>query len=131
MELVAQIEKLRTLSENLWDAACEDDRDFREQADVCDDRYADAIAAIENANWKAARKALEAAKSLEDEGGDSQHAQSALKALDEHLETLWWAWHDADSDRWSPGEDADAATVDANRRCAMWVKGYNSDGPEA
>jgi hypothetical protein len=41
---------------------------------------------------------------------------------------MWWAWHDADSSRWSPG-DADAATADAEERCVRWTAGENDDGP--
>jgi hypothetical protein len=41
----------------------------------------------------------------------------------------WWAWHDADSSRWSPDEDPGAATADADRRCESWVAGESDDGP--
>ncbi len=128
--LVERVKQLQTLSANLWESACNDDRDFREQADDTDTAYDDAIEAIEKSDYKTARAELESAKTLEDEGGDSQHAQDALKALDEHLEGLWWAWHDADSSRHSPGEDADEATAEAEERCAKWVRGYSKeDGP--
>ena len=36
----------------------------------------------------------------------------------------WWAWHDADSARWS------ASTEEAEARCAEWVAGKSEDGPE-
>lgn len=42
--------------------------------------------------------------------------------------TEWWAWHDADSSRWSPG-DPDEATKDATRRALAWVTGDSKDGP--
>lgn len=129
-QLVERVKQLQALSNQLWDAACDDDRDFREQADDSDTAYDAAIEAIEKGDYKTARTELESARTLEDEGGDSQHAQDALKALDEHLEELWWAWHDADSSRHSPGEDADEATADAEERCENWVRGYNKeDGP--
>ena len=46
-------------------------------------------------------------------------------------EDAWWAWHDADADRWSPGDDPHEATADAERRCAAWVAGESDDGPRA
>lgn len=45
-------------------------------------------------------------------------------------EDAWWAWHDADSSRWSPGEDPDAETADAEKRAAAWVAGQSNDGPD-
>lgn len=39
------------------------------------------------------------------------------------LELAWWAWHDADADRWS------ASTEEAEERCAAWVRGESDDGP--
>jgi hypothetical protein len=42
-------------------------------------------------------------------------------------EDAWWAWHDADADRWSGGDDG---TAEAERRCAAWVAGDSNDGPE-
>jgi hypothetical protein len=41
----------------------------------------------------------------------------------------WWAWHDADDAQWSPGEDPDEATADAEARCAAWVRWQSNDGP--
>lgn len=35
----------------------------------------------------------------------------------------WWAWHDADADRWSADQSA------AEARCAAWVAGTSDDGP--
>ena len=40
-------------------------------------------------------------------------------------EDQWWAWHDADAERWS----ADHAA--AEQRCAAWVAGESDDGPAA
>lgn len=36
----------------------------------------------------------------------------------------WWSWHDADNDRVS------ASVSDAEARCAAWVAGESTDGPE-
>jgi hypothetical protein len=44
-------------------------------------------------------------------------------------EDAWWAWHDADASRWSPGENEHEATSDAERRCEAWVSGESDDGP--
>jgi hypothetical protein len=35
----------------------------------------------------------------------------------------WWAWHDADSNRWSFTTEA------AEERCSEWVAGISNDGP--
>lgn len=45
-------------------------------------------------------------------------------------EEQWWTWHDADQANWSPGEDPDEATADAEARCAAWVAGESDDGPK-
>lgn len=42
----------------------------------------------------------------------------------------WWAWHDQDSSRWSPGNQ-DEATAAAEARCAAWIAGGSDDGPES
>jgi hypothetical protein len=47
----------------------------------------------------------------------------------ERTEAQWWAWHDADDNHWSPGEDPDEATAEAQERCAAWVSGDSDDGP--
>jgi len=58
-----------------------------------------------------------------------QQVKSTAEAGGGRTERAWWAWHDADASRWSPGEDADEATRDAARRCAAWIAGDSSDGP--
>lgn len=58
------------------------------------------------------------------------NAEMHTTAATARTEERWWAWHDADPDRWSPGEDAAEATADAERRCAAWVAGESDDGPE-
>lgn len=55
--------------------------------------------------------------------------EEAEEIAPERSMDAWWAWHDADADRWSGGE-GDAATADAERRCAAWVAGESDDGPE-
>jgi len=42
----------------------------------------------------------------------------------------WWAWHDADPSRHSPGETPTEGTETAERRCAAWLRGASDDGPE-
>lgn len=77
-DIVAKVTELWTASERLWEAACEDDRDFTEQADKCGNAYSDAIEALEAGDTNKAVSALERAKSYEIEGGDDQHATEAL-----------------------------------------------------
>jgi len=43
----------------------------------------------------------------------------------------WWAWHDADPSRHSPGETPTEGTEAAERRCAAWLRGESTDGPES
>lgn len=45
-------------------------------------------------------------------------------------EKAWWDWHDADSSRWSGGEDPIEAERDAQERCDRWVAGESDDGPD-
>lgn len=54
--------------------------------------------------------------------------QDAIRDL--RTEDAWWAWHDADASRWSPGEDPTEATADAEARCSAWLRGESDDGPE-
>jgi hypothetical protein len=42
----------------------------------------------------------------------------------------WWAWHDADPSRRSPGETPTEGTEAAERRCAAWLRGESTDGPD-
>ncbi len=77
-EIISRVNELRTASERLWEAACEDDRDFRAAADKCDDAYADAMQALEEGDANRAISALERAKSYECDGGDDQHATAAI-----------------------------------------------------
>lgn len=75
--------------------------------------------------------------------GDSEQVALCDRALDGDQDALaecyrvidaaaaWWAWHDADPSRWSPGEGPDEATADAEERCAAWVRGDSTDGPES
>ena len=80
-QIIEQVTALWTASEQLWEAACEDDRDFKEQADKCGNAYSDAIEALEEGDRDKAISALERAKSYEIEGGDDQHATAALALL--------------------------------------------------
>ena len=42
----------------------------------------------------------------------------------------WWAWHDADPSRHSPGETPTEGTEAAERRCTAWLRGESTDGPD-
>jgi hypothetical protein len=57
--------------------------------------------------------------------GDPDTLPAAGRSAD-----AWWAWHDADPSRWSPGEDPLEATADAERRCTAWLRGESTDGPD-
>jgi hypothetical protein len=60
--------------------------------------------------------------------------QAERHSAEERLQSrvdAWWAWHDADPSRWSPGEDPSEATADAEARCAAWMRGESDDGPES
>lgn len=71
--------------------------------------------------------------SLADAGPENANpdAEAVSAAAVAELEAMWWKWHDADSSRWSGGEDPIAATAEAERRCAVWVAGDSDDGPDA
>ena len=59
---------------------------FQADADACDEHYDEALAYLEGAyaGWlDGARDELQKASALEKDGGDNQHAQRALAALDE------------------------------------------------
>lgn len=77
-DLIAKVTELWTASERLWEAACEDDRDFKDAADKCDNAYAAAVQALEEGDTSGAITALEQAKLYECDGGDDQHATAAL-----------------------------------------------------
>ena len=62
---------------------------------------------------------------------DRDAVQAELRtAEDQARADAWWSWHDEDPARWSPGEDPQEATADADRRCMAWVRGESDDGPE-
>ena len=104
--------------------------EFASQGEAIAEGYDSAIEYVKAGNYTDAAEALEGVRSLEAAGGDDQHARRAMAALDSlRTEDAWWAWHDADSSRWSPGEDSYEATADAKRRCEAWVSGESDDGP--
>lgn len=63
----------------------------------------------------------------------SPELQTETHEVEARLQSLvdaWWAWHDADQSRWSPGEDPGEATANAEARCAAWMRGESDDGPD-
>lgn len=62
--------------------------------------------------------------------GDYLTQYEDMTAEERRTETAWWAWHDADASRWSPGDDSSAATREAESRCGKWVAGASDDGPD-
>lgn len=100
MSIVAQIKQIQAQSVLAWEMAVDtagpeydggsDEKAEKMQslADSCDEAYDAAIETLEGqyADWaRNARAHLEEARSLESEGGDSSHADSALEALADYI----------------------------------------------
>ena len=61
--------------------------------------------------------------------GDPDTLPATLPATGRSADA-WWAWHDADPSRHSPGETPTEGTEAAERRCTAWLRGESTDGPD-